>query len=182
MNKYLVIFLRSGGFFGLAMGLFYTLQYQNVSAGVRCGLVTGILFGVSMAALSYLSDQKLKKKGIDTSSAHVRRSHKISVTRTARDLIPTCKKAILLIKNSSLKKEDTETGTLIAKMGMSWNSFGETLEISLKPLADGRTLIRIASSPSLPTTIVDFGKNLENVETVVSYIKQELGDEVRDCA
>ena len=128
------------------MGLFYTLQYQNFSAGVRYGLVTGILFGVSMAALSYLSDQKLKKKGIDTSSAHVRRSRKISVTQTTREIIPLCKKAILLIKNSSLKKEYTKTGTLLAKVEMSWNSLGETLKISLKSLGDGRTLIKIASS------------------------------------
>mgnify|MGYP001796613650 FL=1 len=39
-------------------------------------------------------------------------------------------------------------------------------------------MIEIKSSPFMPTAIIDYGKGLENVEEIVSYIKSEFNGEV----
>jgi hypothetical protein len=61
---------------------------------------------------------------------------------------------------------------------MTWMSYGENIKISTQSLGDGETLIQIKSSPFIPTNVIDYGKGLENVETIVSYIKSELDGEV----
>lgn len=65
---------------------------------------------------------------------------------------------------------------------MSWKSFGELVEVSVKPNGGNKTLIEITSKPSLPTTMVDYGKNQENVEALVGFLRQRIGDGLAERA
>ncbi|MGB8647645.1 MAG: hypothetical protein WCF84_20595 [Anaerolineae bacterium] len=61
---------------------------------------------------------------------------------------------------------------LDAKTRASGFSRGEALKITLTPLVDGRTRITIVSRPRTRTTLVDYGRNYENVEKVLTYLSR----------
>jgi hypothetical protein len=176
--KYIRIFFLTALFFGVWMGIVYSFQFGNVYIALTSASIAGIVFGFIMAAFSYFSDQNLKKKGIDTSNTKPRQSRKISVDRTINEVIPICEKAILSLNKAVIKEKNLQNGTLRAKTKMTWKSFGEIIKISTQSLGDNETLIEIKSSPFIPTTVFDYGRGLENVETIVSYIKSELNGEV----
>jgi len=176
--KYIRLFLLSGLFFGVWMGIVYTFQLGNVYTGSIYGLSAGIVFGLFNAAFSYFADQRLKKKGIDISNTNPRQSRKISVDATVNEAIAVSEKAIISLNRSVIKEKDLTAGTIKAKTKITWKSFGEVIKISAKSLGDGQTLIEIKNSPFIPTNLIDYGKGLENVETIVSYIKSELNGEV----
>lgn len=176
--KYIRIFFLSALFFGVWMGIVYSFQFSNVYIALTSAAIAGIVFGIIMAAFSYFSDQKLQKKGIDTSNTSPRQSRKMSVNRTINEVMPICEQAILSLNKAVIKEKDLTTGTIKAKTKMTWKSFGEIVKISAKSLGDGETLIEIKSSPFIPTNVIDYGKGLENVETIVSYIKSEFDGEV----
>lgn len=179
--KYIKIFFITALFFGVWMGIIYTFQFNNVYIALIAASVAGIVSGLLMAAFTYFSDQKLKKKGIDTSNTNPRQSRKISVDGTISEIIPVCERAILSINKSVIKEKNLQNGTLRAKTRMTFKSFGEIIKISTQSLADSKTLIEIKNSPFIPTTVIDYGKGLENLETIVSYIKSELNGEVINC-
>ncbi len=176
--KYIRIFFLSALFFGVWMGIVYTFQFGNVYIALTSAAIAGIVFGIIMAAFSYFSDQKLKKKGIDTSNTSPRQFRKMSVNRTISEVIPICEQAILSLNRAVIKEKDLKTGTIKAKTKITWRSFGEIIKISTQSLGDDETLIEIKSSPFIPTNVIDYGKGLENVETIVSYIKSEFDGEV----
>ncbi len=57
----------------------------------------------------------------------------------------------------------------MARIGMTWKSFGERVTVRVSPDGAG-SKINIASVPLLPTTMVDGGKGVENVETVLKEL------------
>ena len=175
--KYIRIFFLSTLFFGVWMAIIYSFQSGNSYTGSIYGLFAGIFFGLLNAGFTYFSDQRLIRKGIDTTNTSPRQSRKISVDATVSEAIAVSEKAILSLNRSVIKDKDLTAGTIKAKTKMTWKSFGEVIRIYAKNLGDGQTLIEIKNSPFIPTNLIDYGKGLENVETIVSYIKSELNGE-----
>ncbi|MGB3761182.1 MAG: hypothetical protein WBA07_33220 [Rivularia sp. (in: cyanobacteria)] len=176
--KYIKIFFITALFFGAWMGIVYSFQFDNVYIALIAASVAGILSGLLMAAFTYFSDQKLKKKRFDISNTNPRQSRKISVNATVSQAIAISEKAILFLNRSAIKEKDLQNGTLRAKTRMTWKSFGEVIKISTQSVDNGKTLIEIKNSPFIPTNVIDYGKGLENVETIVNYIKSELNGAV----
>jgi hypothetical protein len=46
------------------------------------------------------------------------------------------------------------------------------VRIDLTPEGDGATRVKVSSKPSLGTTMVDYGKNQDNVNRVVSWVQR----------
>lgn len=176
--KYIRIFFLSALFFGVWMGIIYSFQSGNSYTGSIHGLFAGIFFGLFNAGFTYFSDQRLRRKGIDTTNTSPRQSRKISVDGTVSEAIAVSEKAILSLNRSVIKDKNLIAGTIKAKTKITWKSFGEVIKISTQDLGNNQTLIEIKSSPFIPTAIIDYGKGLENVETIVNYIESELNGEV----
>lgn len=84
-----------------------------------------------------------------------------------------CMESISFLKSAYIKKADSKEGTIIVRVGMSWKSFGEKITFLIKPLGNGelpQTLVKIESKPVLPTTLYDYGKNRENVQTITQFL------------
>ena len=60
------------------------------------------------------------------------------------------------------------------KNGVSLTSWGEDISITLNFMSNDTTSILINSECSLPTQIIDWGKNSENVTAIMGYINREL--------
>ena len=77
-------------------------------------------------------------------------------------------KALKLIK-ALVTNQDKDSGKIEAKTGFSLKSFGEKVEIKINPKTNE---VLISSKPSVPTTLFDYGKNLENVQKILNYLKK----------
>ena len=66
---------------------------------------------------------------------------------------------------------NARNGTIKASHGAGFRSWGEKIEIALKATEKG-TDVHIESVSAVPTTAVDWGKNKENVEKLMSKMAE----------
>jgi hypothetical protein len=66
---------------------------------------------------------------------------------------------------------EVEPGRVAARTSMSWQSFGEGVEVLLEPRA-GSYGVEVQSWSRLPTTLVDWGKNKQNVEDLLEALSR----------
>lgn len=57
------------------------------------------------------------------------------------------------------------------KCGISWESWGEKITVRVFDNQDGNTRLIIHSKSALPTTLIDWGKNRQNVQRVTVYLQ-----------
>lgn len=58
--------------------------------------------------------------------------------------------------------------------GVTFSSWGENITVIVTPISDSLTSIDCFSECSLPTQIVDMGKNKQNVTNILNYIHERL--------
>ena len=78
--------------------------------------------------------------------------------------------------NLELKSENsTQTGTLFRfHHGVTFTSWGEKITLTLTPLSATSTKIHAHSECGLPTQVIDWGKNKQNVSNILQYIEKNL--------
>ncbi|MGB3693989.1 MAG: hypothetical protein WA865_08035 [Spirulinaceae cyanobacterium] len=81
-----------------------------------------------------------------------------------------CREALNQLPRTTLKQENQSTGVLVANCGMTWKSFGEKIVFNIQAVDNKITQVEFASSPTVSTTLLDYGKNLENAERLKSYL------------
>jgi hypothetical protein len=177
MNKYLKIWMKSSAYFGISMGIFYIFQQNNYITGAISGAVAGFLFGSAMAGFTYFSDKNLKKKGIVNDSISVNQTQSLMISLPSETVESVIREAILSIRKAKIKS--ISSSSIEAKTGFTWKSFGEDIIVTLER-RNSSTFAKIKSKSSLRTTIVDYGKNLENVQDISRYIKQKFDSEVTE--
>ena len=84
-----------------------------------------------------------------------------------------CLKFIIFIKNWKIKNiyKDEGKARIEVRTGISFRSWGEKLTIEIERVGLNKTKIRVTSKPLVPTTIIDYGKNNENVVSLISFLK-----------
>lgn len=181
MPKYLKIFLFAGIPFGLIMGLFFgVLFYSDVKNEtsflgvilliIFSGLIMGILFGISMSVsfwiLEYFMGKEIREKYPDKKQGVVQ-TEVIILDYSLEEKYKKSLEALKLIK-ASITNQDKNLGKIKAKTGFSLKSYGEIIEVNINPK---NKEISISSKPYLPTTFLDYGKNLENVQKIREYLE-----------
>lgn len=54
--------------------------------------------------------------------------------------------------------------------GVTFSSWGEKITLVLSPISQGQTRVDISSECSLPTQVIDWGKNKQNTTAIFNYI------------
>jgi len=113
---------------------------------------------------------RLKKNGIQEltdENLGVRQTKEIKTKLEKTELIKRLKTDPII---SKMKMTETENGIAL-KTGITWESWGEEIKIVLKSETDSDFEYQISSSPKLKTTIIDYGKNLKNLNRIENVIK-----------
>ena len=63
---------------------------------------------------------------------------------------------------------DSSTGKLEARMPITFRSFGERVQVEVSG-ADGDVLLRVRSASRLRTTLIDWGKNADNLQRFLGW-------------
>jgi hypothetical protein len=73
-----------------------------------------------------------------------------------------------LIRKLNYKKTEN---VILIHTGLNWKTWGEVIKIECVSQNDIETVCKITSKPKLITTILDYGKNLDNVIMIENIIK-----------
>ena len=73
---------------------------------------------------------------------------------------------ILEGNNFSVSNSDEFSGIIEAESEISSKSWGENITVELESLENQKTLVKITSRSKMPTTLVDWGKNDENIYAI----------------
>jgi hypothetical protein len=173
------MFFRIFGFCGLSFGSFVTiytlLGSRSLSLAIRMGVVAGVLFGLMMAiALTAVHWWSMRKRGFDPDAkgSRVDARESVALALPPEEAIARCRAALEANPHFRDVRVDPAAGTVNARSRMSWASFGEVIECRVRP-GDGGSTLEIRSRPAVRSTIVDYGKNRENVERIRTFLAQQ---------
>lgn len=175
MNKiYLKLFLASGIPFGIFQGFVNTLQ-DGLPVGLGVGFISGILFGGFFSLILGLSHSFSVKRlpfGISDEAMGVHHLRSVKLTLPYDVVFNLCIKSLDSIEHCQIKKKNRSKGIISAKTGISWKSAGDIISFKILRIDDEITKVEVYTRPFIRTTLVDYGKNLESIETIIRIIKE----------
>lgn len=159
----LKLFLLFGGLFGIMIGS--TGYFFNHQSGywLHGGLFFGTFMTVILGALHLIRG---RRPGL-TGAVRVKQTAAAIVSEPLDNAIAQARSTLVRLHARNIRVARTEMPTLLAHMPSSFWSFGEKIRIAFHDLQDGTVEVEISSRPVLVTTIVDYGKNLDNVEAIL---------------
>ncbi|MGC5003955.1 DUF1499 domain-containing protein [Streptomyces sp. DT203] len=166
------VFLTIAIPYGLLFGLYLAVvSGQGVASGVLGALLSGLLFGLAMATiLGTMHIASVRRRGREgPADFSVKQRQQL---RLALPPIKAFERAVQAVTAlpATVTSSDSESGHIEAKVGMSWRSWGETVTIVVQPQGSSSSSVCIESRPRLRITVVDYGKNRQNVERIVGAL------------
>lgn len=165
---YLKIFIATGFSFGI-ISLIIDL-YKGTEIELWKYIFSTFFFGLLMSlVLVYLHKNKLKKSGINEIN-----EANLKVTQS-RDIQTDLNKSELIKKlneDPSIRKmkiKEIENGIVISTKMTLW-SLGEIIKIELKSTKDSVFEYNVSSRPKLKITLIDYGKNIQNIDLIKKVI------------
>lgn len=80
----------------------------------------------------------------------------------------------LLSAGGSVERAEEGAGVIEARLATSWRSWGERIALEISHLGPQRARVKVSSWSALPTTLVDYGKNAENLLRFRSALQESL--------
>lgn len=162
-RQYLLVFFVTGVPFAVLLGM---VDYATGDFHIWKSILQGFFFGVAMSlTLVTLQRYRMRKVGIDHGSKDDFKTHQ------EKELVTWITPETLFTK----LREDPVFGKMdIKPIGKSieirtratWWSFGERIRIDHRQGDPGKYIYHISSKPLLSTTVMDYGKNKENVDRI----------------
>ena len=166
---YLKVFLLSGPPYGLLMLGFDLVDGNEIKLWKL--LFMAFFFGISMSLiLVSFHRYRLKKNGIQEithENLEVSQPKKIKSVLNKEELIKKLKMDRIIGK---MKITEIENGILL-KTGMTWKSWGEEINITIKSDNVSNFEYKVSSRSKLKITLLDYSKNIENVNRIENLIK-----------
>ena len=174
MNRNLKIFLASGIPFGILAAVLFSFLY-GINTGLSGGLVSGLLFGSLMFfILGVLHSRAVKKIAGDTSEESMATCHVryIELPLPYDKTFDLCIESLELISRCKIYEEERSQGKIVSRSSVNWKTWGDTISFEITGISNESTAVKISSRPTTKSTIVDYGKNLENVNKVVGFLEK----------
>ncbi len=139
----------------------------SIPFGFLCGsLFTVIVFSIQWF---YLRKAGLKKNGIS-----VVNSIEIEVEGDKEDIFALCLRSISNIKKCDIGQLNKDKGTFTVNVRTNWRTWGDVIQFEIKQNNINICLVKITSRPKMGTTLIDFGKNLENIIKITNFLKSKI--------
>lgn len=165
---YLKHFILSFIGFGIiywAFELFEMSKPLTIHLLIKSAIVASVFSGLTV--FNYA--KKLRKNGLSTDDDNlkVRHNNVIMSQKSSEEIL------MKITQNADFKNmkiHKTKNGYKI-NTNYSWSSWGEVIDINIENRNSENQRIEISSQPKFPLTLIDYGKNKENVETIIALIK-----------
>lgn len=158
--------------FGLMMGLFAGL-FAGVQIGLIAGLLGGLIYGIGMSlilgGINQFSINRLNAN-YDERLLGVHQVQTLTLAQPFEEALKSCEAAVSQLPKCGVLSTDVEMGVIRAEVGTTWKSFGESVMLTASPLSDTECKVTISSKPKVSTTVVDYGKNAENMRVLLAAL------------
>lgn len=174
MNRNLKIFLTGGIPFGIFTAILFSYLY-GIKIGIPGGLISGLIFGFLMfIILGFLHSRAVEKIAGDRSEESMAtcQVRNIELQLPYDKTFDLCIKSLNLTSRCRVQEEDRSQGKIIARSSVNWKTWGDTISFEITGTSDKKTAVKVSSRPTARSTIVDYGKNLENVKIIVSFLEK----------
>ncbi len=168
VNLFLKVFFASGIPFGIIMGL---LQWPVLGPewALKIGLQAGAGFGLIVSTIAGLLNAIARKKaGLDGQSDKAAFSQEMTLPMKPDRTFDLVLDGLERVKKCEITMEDREAGRIEAEAGQTWKSWGEAITAEIRQTESGGTRIAVSSRSKVKTTLIDFGKNQENIRAILS--------------
>ncbi|KUP09210.1 hypothetical protein Q75_00845 [Bacillus coahuilensis p1.1.43] len=166
LKKIVLLFLLTSIPFGLAMWIIFF--------DFKLGVYTGIFFGSLMTLLLGIMHLVTTRKEGGSFTHSVKQKCEIQVQMNYEDVYQICLSSFNQLHRVNIVQQEKENGLLVARTRMSLMTWGENVTIHILEAKEEELNITIQSTPFLPTTIGDYGRNYANVRSLSTYIEQEI--------
>ncbi len=172
LKLYLKVFLFTGIPYALIMLVFDLLGGgQFVLTKFMLWLVGfGGLMSLSLVSFYWL---KLKKAGVAEITDADLKVNQSRIIQSKFSMKEIRDKLQHDPETRKMKIEEQEGG-LILETKATWASWGELIEIKLLSSVNGNNEFEVTSSPKVETTLIDFGKNLKNVNRILRIVGNSM--------
>jgi len=165
---YIRAFLWTGLPFATAMAILNV--YWGDAFDLRKFLFSFVFFGGLMSLILVgLHRYQLKRKGVDNlddGALSVAQKTQIQTTLSREEIIDRLKRDPRIGK--MVLKADGDMIELDS--GATWRSWGERILLKIHQHDGNTLLVEIQSKPKVFTTVVDYGKNKDNVDLITELI------------
>ncbi len=154
---------------------------DGLCAGISYGLLFGLGGGVSYGSLLALSlgglDQASIKRLNPDYSEMLLGLHQVqvfTVRRSFDEAFEACISSVLELRKCQITQQNKEIGAIRADTGMTWKSFGEKIMLTVSSADDHTCTVTISSKPRIPTALMDYGKNVENMRLIIDSLSNRV--------
>lgn len=180
MKKYLQLYIKVFLYFSVGMGLalsviplFLTGNFLGISPFIwKASLMGGMAFSLIIVTIHVLRLQNLPTS--DRANLSPNQSRTLILNAEASRVFELCNSSVWTINAKIISENNKNAGFLKAKTPLTFWSWGEIIEIKVSAIDEKTSQVLVTSSPSVKTTLVDYGKNTENVEKICWYLKNKL--------
>ncbi|MDL4842358.1 hypothetical protein [Aquibacillus rhizosphaerae] len=148
----------------LPFGLIMSIVLGDFIIGMMSGLFFGLLMTITLGILNKSMGGKL--------DSSVRQETEFKIDVSFKEALELCKESISSVKGAQIKQEDYANGIIRVKTSMTLKSWGEKIVFRVQKINDEVSNVYVQSKPTLPTTLVDYGKNSNNINNISSYFDQ----------
>ncbi len=174
---YLKLFLYTGIPYGIFMGIYYSYQggiYLGCKAGLSSGLLFGCIMSLILGTLHWVFTKRNKSRS-ENNSTGVHHIRQFELTEKYSKVFEICIQSLEEIKKSKVITEDRRKGLIEAKTGITWKTFGDKIQFVLTKINEDCTKVEVSSRPAVRATLVDYGKNLENIQIIEASSNRNVG-------
>jgi hypothetical protein len=152
-------------YFGVFVGNF------SLTTGL-VGIIFGAVFGFGM---QFYSDYKVKQIKPDATEKdfEVCQKQTFILFYDYDKAFDLCLETIDYVEKGKLKDANKLTGTIKAKTGITWRTFGINIDFKVSKLTDYSAQIEVLTSPFVPTTLVTYGEALKVITQISNFFQQK---------
>lgn len=171
MKQKIILFLVTSIPYGLAMGIIFV---NDKNEWLKKSLVSGIIFGLLMTViLSIIQWINQRRLGQKKGKLKVNNTVRFEIEDSKQEILELCEKSLVNIKKCIIEKSNLDEGTLTAKTGGTWLTWGEFILFQLEFIDDNKWMVNVSSRPIVKTTVIDYGKNRDNIQRIIEYIRDK---------
>lgn len=169
MKQKIILFIVTSIIYALTMRLFF--MNDNISL-LKMLLVSAIIFGLlTTVILSIIQWINQRRLGLKKGKLKVNNTVRFEIEASKQEVFEICEKSLVNIKKCIIEENNLVGGTLTAKTGVNWQTWGDYIFFQLEFIDDNKWMVNVSSRPIVKTTVIDYGKNKDNIRRIIEFIR-----------
>jgi len=176
MKIYAELFLVLFAIFSLITVIFYLVGFGLSGELLRWiwdDLLLAAVLAFLLTVLQIATVKRLPFKK-DTSAFNFAHARSLELALSYNEIMKLCIASLGGIHGTRMREVSYAHGRIIAIVPSTWRYLSQVIAFDVQELGASVCAVKVSSSPAVSAVRVDFGKNLENIEKIVAFLKASI--------